>query len=124
VVPEEAKTKPCHHRWCGAPFCSPECGPDESDEELVERTAEPEEAKTKPCRHGWCGAPFCSPECGPRGSEEALAERAAEDTDNMEEADRDTTALAPPPTFCEDCELVLQDMYENGLNLCPRDFLN
>lgn len=104
-MPEEAKTKPCRRGWCGAPFCSPECGPDESDKGLVGRTAEPEEAKTKPCHHGWCGAPFCSPECGPHGSEEALAERAADDTDNIEEADRDTAALLPPPIFCEDCGL-------------------
>ena len=80
AVPEKAKTKPHHHGWCGAPFCSPECGPHESDEELVERTSEPEEAKTKPCHYGWCGVPFCSPECGPHGCEEALAERAADDT--------------------------------------------
>ena len=122
-MPEEAKTKPYHHGWCGAPFYSPECGPDESDEELVGRTAEPEEAKTKPCHHGWCGAPFCSPECGPHGSEEVLAERAADDTDNIEEADRDTAAL-PPPGFLRGLRLVLRDMYKNGLNLYPQDLLN
>lgn len=120
---EEAKTKPCHHGWCGAPFCSPECGPDESDEELVERTAEPEEAKTKPCHYGWCGAPFCSPECGPHGSEEVLAERAADDTGNIEEADQDTAAL-PPPNFCEDCGLFYKTCMGMGLNLYPQDFLN
>ena len=49
--------------------------------------------------------PSVPPECGPHGSEEALAERAADDTDNIEEADRDTAALLPPPIFCEDCGL-------------------
>lgn len=113
-MPEEAKTKPCRRGRCGAPFCSPKCGPDESDKGLVGRTAEPEEAKTKPCHHGWCGAPFCSPECGPHGSEEALAERAAEDTDNIEEADQDTAALPPPPNFCEGCDLFYKTCMRMG----------
>lgn len=114
AVPEEAKIKPCHHGWCGAPFCSPEYGPDESGEELVERTAEPEEAKMKPCRHGWCRGPFCSPECGPHGSGEALAKRAADDTNNIEEADRDTAALPPPLTFCEGCDLFYETCMRMG----------
>ena len=42
AVPDP-KTKPCHRGWCGAPFCYPECGPnntaDSNAPALISRAA-------------------------------------------------------------------------------------
>ncbi|OCL07430.1 hypothetical protein AOQ84DRAFT_354967 [Glonium stellatum] len=89
-APDEAKAKACNYGWCGAPFCSPVCGPFEgvwrglaaraADTEALPVPEELSEArkKKKHCNYGWCGAPFCSPLCGPHESDEELVERTAE----------------------------------------------
>ncbi|KAF2488634.1 hypothetical protein BU16DRAFT_568157 [Lophium mytilinum] len=70
----EATPDDCNHGWCGAPFCSPECGPNGKEKrDVAEKRQEvpPTDivADADKCNHGWCGAPFCYPECGPNGKE-------------------------------------------------------